>query len=73
MGHGVLKHYGIVVVNSKEMLAMETAMDNLTIREYETGDLDAMIAVWNEIVESGDAFTSALDFRNSARFHAASA
>ena len=30
--------------------------NNLTIREYETGDLDAMIAVWNEVVEAGDAF-----------------
>ena len=28
----------------------------LTIRKCETGDLDSMIAVWNEIVEAGDAF-----------------
>ena len=31
-------------------------MSQLNIRKYETGDLDAMIAVWNEIVEAGDAF-----------------
>ena len=28
----------------------------MTIREYEEDDIDGMIAVWNEIVEAGDAF-----------------
>ena len=28
----------------------------MTIRKYEVGDIDGMIAVWNEIVEAGDAF-----------------
>ena len=28
----------------------------MTIREYEEEDIDGMIAVWNEIVEAGDAF-----------------
>ena len=29
---------------------------NLTVRAYETDDLDSMIAVWNEVVEAGDTF-----------------
>ena len=28
----------------------------MTIRKYEENDIDGMIAVWNEIVEAGDAF-----------------
>ena len=28
----------------------------MTIREYHNADLDGMIAVWNEVVEAGDAF-----------------
>ena len=28
----------------------------MTIRKYENGDLDTMIAIWNEVVEAGDAF-----------------
>ncbi len=28
----------------------------MTIRKYNEGDLDGMIAVWNEVVEAGDAF-----------------
>ena len=28
----------------------------MTIRKYEEDDIDGMIAVWNEIVEAGDAF-----------------
>lgn len=31
-------------------------MNCLSVRKYETNDLDAMIAIWNEIVEAGDAF-----------------
>ena len=28
----------------------------MTIRKYDNNDIDGMIAVWNEIVEAGDAF-----------------
>ncbi len=28
----------------------------MTIRRYDEGDLDGMVAVWNEVVEAGDAF-----------------
>ena len=28
----------------------------MTIREYHDADLDGMIAIWNEVVEAGDAF-----------------
>ena len=28
----------------------------MTIRKYEENDIDGMIAVWNEIVDAGDAF-----------------
>lgn len=28
----------------------------MTIREYHVADLDGMIAIWNEVVEAGDAF-----------------
>lgn len=28
----------------------------MTIRKYRDSDLDGMIAIWNEVVESGDAF-----------------
>ncbi len=28
----------------------------MTIRRYSEGDLEGMIAVWNEVVEAGDAF-----------------
>ena len=28
----------------------------MTIREYHDADLDSMIAIWNEVVEAGDAF-----------------
>ena len=31
-------------------------MNCLSVRKYETNDLDAMIAIWNEVVEAGDAF-----------------
>ena len=28
----------------------------MTVRKYTNGDLDAMVAIWNEVVEAGDAF-----------------
>ena len=28
----------------------------MTIRKYDNNDIDGMIAVWNEVVEAGDAF-----------------
>ena len=28
----------------------------MTIREYHDADLDGIIAIWNEVVEAGDAF-----------------
>ena len=28
----------------------------MTIRKYHDADLDGMIAIWNEVVEAGDAF-----------------
>ena len=31
-------------------------LKQMTIRKYEENDIDGMIAVWNEIVEAGDAF-----------------
>ena len=28
----------------------------MVVRQYENGDLDAMLAIWNEVVDAGDAF-----------------
>ena len=28
----------------------------MVVRQYENGDLDAMLAIWNEVVYAGDAF-----------------
>lgn len=28
----------------------------MVVRQYETGNLDAMVAIWNEVVDAGDAF-----------------
>ena len=28
----------------------------MTVRKYTNGDLDAMVAIWNEVVDAGDAF-----------------
>ena len=28
----------------------------MVVRQYENGDLDAMVAIWNEVVNAGDAF-----------------
>ena len=28
----------------------------MVVRQYENGDLDAMVAIWNEVVKAGDAF-----------------
>ncbi len=28
----------------------------MVVRQYENGDLDAMVAIWNEVVDAGDAF-----------------
>ena len=31
-------------------------MDSITVRTYREEDLPAMAAVWNQVVEEGDAF-----------------
>ena len=28
----------------------------MVVRKYENSDLDAMVAIWNEVVNAGDAF-----------------
>ena len=28
----------------------------MVVRKYETSDLEAMVAIWNEVVDAGDAF-----------------
>ena len=28
----------------------------MVVRQYENGDLDAMLAIWNEVVDADDAF-----------------
>ncbi len=45
----------------------------MTIREYAAGDVPAMISVWNEVVDEGNAFPQAerLDERSGAEFFAA--
>ena len=42
----------------------------MTVREYQTGDLGQMIAIWNEIVEEGVAFPQEelLDEKSGERF-----
>ncbi len=45
----------------------------MKIRKYETGDLPVMTAIWNEVVEAGDAFPQeeTLDEKTGAAFFAA--
>ncbi len=45
----------------------------MTVREYRPGDLGAMIDIWNEVVEAGEAFpqTEPLDEETGAAFFAA--
>ena len=28
----------------------------MVVRKYENSDLEAMVAIWNEVVDAGDAF-----------------
>lgn len=46
---------------------------NLTIKAYQSSDLPAMIAIWNEVVEEGIAFpqTNPLDDASGSEFFAA--
>lgn len=48
-------------------------MNEVTIRKYEKGDLQEMIAVWNEVVEDGVAFPQeeTLDSVGGEKFFAA--
>lgn len=45
----------------------------MTVREYNGGDIPAMISVWNEVVDEGNAFPQEerLDERSGAEFFAA--
>ncbi|MBP5199929.1 MAG: GNAT family N-acetyltransferase [Schwartzia sp.] len=45
----------------------------MNIRKYEDGDLPALLAIWNEVVEAGDAFPQEeyLDEKTGAAFFAA--
>lgn len=45
----------------------------MTVREYAAGDVSAMISVWNEVVDEGNAFPQEerLDERSGAEFFAA--
>ena len=44
----------------------------MTVREYRNGDLEAMIEIWNEVVDDGEAFPQEepLDMETGAAFFA---